>query len=172
MQLQLEALGIIFEGGVIETSARKRVNIAESVTKLIIKKRTNDAFWQAGFNITGFFSDLIKKRGQFIGKHRVLRHEHHQRFTRARIRTNKFVAAGLHQFLFDAIGHLCRNFLRRGARPQGAHHHNLESKGRIFRLPKTLVTDNTCEREHDHDEQHQGAIIQRPGRQVEVTHFN
>src|SRR5207342_577561 len=74
------------------------------------------------------------------------------------------------QCLFDAVGDLLRDLLRRRARPHGAHHHRLEGERRIFRLPEAAIAHDAERGEHEHRVDDERAIAQRPFREVEPQH--
>ena len=135
LQLDLDAVGVVLEHCVVVTLPTQAVDIAESGTELIVEKRPLHIRRQGVADITDLFANLIPQLGDLVGMHRVAGHKGYLRFAGARERDNALVFTGFHQLLFDTLGNLARDFLRRGARPQGTNHHSFEGKGRVFALP-------------------------------------
>ena len=74
------------------------------------------------------------------------------------------------QLALEPLGHLQGGLVQRRPRPAGRHHHGADGEGGV------LVAAELDEREHagDHGEEHQvghdGAVAQRPTRQIEAGH--
>ena len=142
LQLQLDALGVVLQHRVVEALAGQRVDVAEGVAEFVVEERP-DARPAAGVGGCRRSSCApgTRARGCRCECSESLAMNMHLRFARPRIGADELVLAGLHQFLFDAVGDLLADFLGGGARPEGAHHHHLEGERRIFRLAEALVAD-------------------------------
>ncbi|MNH32423.1 hypothetical protein D3C79_928630 [compost metagenome] len=69
MQLDLHAVGVILEHGIVETFAGQRIDIAEGGAELIVEKRPLNAGGQSMTNISDFLADLIPKLGNISRVH-------------------------------------------------------------------------------------------------------
>src|SRR5690606_34986824 len=168
LQLQLHAVGVVLEHGVVEALAGERVDVAEGVAELVVEERADHALGQGRADVADLLAHLVPELRHVARVHRVARHEDHLRFARPRVRADELVLAGLHQLVLDALGDLARDLLGGGARPQGAHHHRLEGERRVFRAPQLQVRQRAADGDHDHRVQHQAAVAQRPLGQVEA----
>ncbi|KAG1406135.1 hypothetical protein G6F59_012449 [Rhizopus arrhizus] len=130
LQFQLDAVGVIAHHGVVEALAGQRVDVAVGVAELIVEERADDLARQRRPDVAHALAHLVPQVRNLPGTQAVAGHEDHLRFARARVRADELVLAGVHQRLLDRLGHLPRDLLGGGARPQRAHHHRLEARRR------------------------------------------
>src|SRR5690348_6115232 len=74
------------------------------------------------------------------------------------------------QLALDALGNLLQRVLERRARPLDPHRHSLYGEGGILVTPELHVGRNADHDEHCHEIMDEGAMLDRPGREVEPTH--
>src|SRR5690606_25727678 len=74
--------------------------------------------------------------------------------------------------LLDAVGDLAGDFLGGRARPVGADHHRLEGEGRILALAQLAIGQHAGHRQHQHEIEHDLAVAQRPGGEIECHGYS
>jgi hypothetical protein len=74
------------------------------------------------------------------------------------------------QLLLDAFGDLLLDFVRRRARPQGAHDHRLEGEVRVLGAAELEVREHAAEHQHDDQVGDHRAVAQRPFGKIEMRH--
>ena len=167
LQGQLQAVGVVFHDGVVETRAGEGINIAEGGAEFVVKERPTRILGQGMANITHLLAHLVPQVLDLLGAHFVTSHKHDQRLTRAGVGRDALEVTGFHQLLFDTLSDLPGDFFSAGAGPLGIDGHQLEGERRVFALPQAGIGDRSHDAEKKHGVEHQSAVLQRPFREIE-----
>ncbi|MCY1512416.1 hypothetical protein D9M68_468750 [compost metagenome] len=168
LQLQLQAVGVVLQHGIVEAASGKRVDIAEGGAELVVEERPDHALRQGEADVADLLADLVPELGNVLRAQVLAGDEDHLGFAGPREGLDALVVAGLHQLLLDALGDLARDLLGGGARPQGADHHGLEGEGRVLALPQLAIGQRADDAEQEHEVEDDLAVLQRPGGEIEL----
>jgi hypothetical protein len=144
------------------------VYVGVRVTELVVEERTLDAGRQRLADVTDALAHLVERVRHLRHGRAVLDREEHLRFAGLRVAAHEVDVRHFLQLALDAVGDLQLDVARGGARPVGAHHHDLERERRVLGLPEALVRQHARDREHDQQVQDERAVMQRPFGQVEA----
>jgi hypothetical protein len=163
VQVQLEALGVVLHRGVVEAFAGERVDVAEGVAELVVVEGPDDAgrqvlrmsptFLRTWYQSAGMSRECIESRAMNCTSDSPGREYE---------RMNSYSPVSISFFSMRSV--TCCRLPRGRARPEGAHDHDLEGEGRVFRLAQALVAPDADQRQHDHREAHRASCCAAPRR--------
>ena len=166
-QFELDPFGVVAQVGVVETVAGQRVDVAEGVAEFVVEERAADVGGQGVADVPDLLSHLVPDVRDQGRIDRILDHEEHLRFARARIAAQVIELRYLLQLLLDRLGDLFRDLARRGAGPLGLHDHDLECERRVLGLAEAAVGPDADDREQDDRVEHEGLVAQCPRGKIE-----
>ena len=150
--------------------AGEGIDVAVDVAEAIVEEWTLDAARKSGLDIADHVAH------PHPGSRDVARLGGRQKLDENGGLSGNCLASGIIQrfqflqLLLDPVGDLPGDFLGGCAGPLGADDHHLDGEVRIFLAAEVQIGEHAGDHEHDHEVPDEGAVLQRPIRQVECLH--
>ena len=138
------------------------VDRAERVAELVVQERALHAGRQGVADVGDLLVHLVPGVGDLLGRRVVLQKHEDQRLPGLGVAARVVEPRRLLQLLLEALGNLLLDLARSRARPQGAHHHDLEGEVRVFRLAQAHVGVDAGDGQRDDQIQDEGLMLEGP----------
>ena len=165
-----DAFGIVAQLPHGEAVGREGVDVAEDVAELVVETDALEGIGKAAANVVDVLADLIEQVRQLLRIGGVLELDEDDGAAGDGIAAGEIEQLHLLDFLLDAVGDLIERFAERGARPLGGDHHDLDGEGGILLASETGVGHHASHDRDDHQKHDEGAMRERPFRQIEARH--
>src|SRR5688500_3276735 len=171
-QARAHVLDVVLQLAVAEAVRRETVDDAEGVAELVVKAGPDDALWQGVADVADLLADLIPDVRDRLTRGRAVQVDEDRALACARVAAQIIQVGRLLELAFQPLRHLLERVLDRGAGPAGLHHHGPDREGWILASPQAQVRADARDGEHEHEEDDERAMPDRPFREVEATHDN
>src|SRR5580704_15408118 len=163
-------LGIVAELAEGEAVGGQRIDVAEHVAELVVEERPLHVGRQVGLDVADLVAHLDPDARDVAAGRVVLEVDEDGGLARARVALGEIERAQLLQLALDAVGDLVGHLLDRGARPARIDDHRLDGEGGILLAAEPRVGQAAGQHDHQHQVPDEGAVAQRPVREVEAVH--
>ncbi len=167
-ELVADAVGRLLELRVRIAVAGDRVDVAEGVAELVVEKRPDHARGKRRADVADLLADLVPRVANLVGPRRILHEDEHHGLAGLGVAAQEIEARRFLELLLDLVGELALDLVGRGARPERAHHHQLEGEIRVLGLAEPQERADADRGEHYHEIEEERRVRQRPLGQVEA----
>ena len=140
------------------------------VAEFVVEDRADDAFGQLELDVGEFLARLVP--GLALIRMRGAAHDRdgHAAVTLARVGLDLLEVVELLELLLHAVEHLVLDLLRGRAGPDDERGHRRHGEVRVFELAELGEAQHAADGDREDQEQHDGAVVQRPFGEVERLH--
>ena len=150
-----------------EAVGGEAVDQAERVAEVVVEAGTDHAGRQRAADVADVLAHLVPDVRHLRRRRRALEIDEDRRQAGRRIAAQEIEPARLLQLALEPLGDLLQRVVERGARPRRLHDHGPEGEGRILVAAEAEVRRQPGERHRDHQEDDEGAMLQRPIGEIE-----
>jgi hypothetical protein len=161
-------VGVLLQLFVGEAVAGECIDRAVHIAELVVEERSDHAARQGAAHVVDLLAHRVPDLLHLLRGRRILHLEDDQRFARLGVAADLVGVGHLLQRLLELVGHLVGHLLRRGARPEHAHHHRTEGERRVFVLPQLEVGRHAQHQQHQQQIAGQRRVFERPAGDVEA----
>ncbi len=169
-QAPLDVLGDVAEFRLADAVALDGVHQVVHVAVFVVEDRADDAFGQLELDVAELLARLIPGLALVFLRGAAANGQGHAAEALPRERHDLLVVVDLLELLLHAVQHFVLDLLRRGARPDHDRRHRRHGEVRVLELPEPREADDAGHRDHEDQEQDDGAVLERPLREIEGFH--
>ena len=169
-QPPLDVLGRVGELRVTDAVALDGVQEPGHVAVLVVEDRADDAFGQLELDVAELLARLVPRLALVRLRGAAVDRDRHAAVALARIGLDLLEVVELLELLLHAVEHLVLDLLRRRARPDDDHRHRRHGEVRVLELAELREAQHAADADREDQEQHDGAVVQRPFGEVERFH--
>ena len=169
-QPPLDVFGDVGELRMADAVALDGIEQPGDVAVFVVEDRADDAFGQLELDVAELLARLVPRLALIRVRGAALHRDRHAAVALARIRHDLLEVVELLELLLHAVEHLVLDLLRGRARPDDHRRHRRHGEVRVFELAELREAQHAADADHEDQEQHDGAVIQRPFGEVERFH--
>ena len=165
-----ETFGGLLQLRIVGAVAGHHVEDGVDVGEFVIDDGAQNARGQLALDVDQLLAQQIEQVRHVLRRGRVPEGDLHRREGGLRVGLHLLEERQFLQLLLDGIGDLGLHLLRGGARPDHGDVDHLDREERILGAAELLVGKEAGGAEHDHQEQDQRRMADRPARKIEALH--
>ena len=169
-QAPLDVLGDVRELGVRDAVGLDRVEQRGDVAILVVEDRADHAVGQLQLDVAELLARLVPGFALVFVRGAALDGDGHAAIALARVGLDLLEVIELLELLLHAVEHLVLDLLGRSARPHDEGRHRRHGEVRVLELAQLGEAVPAADGDRQDDEQHHGAVAERPFGQVEGLH--
>ena len=169
-QAALDVLRNVGEFPLTDAVALDGVQQPGDIAVFVVEDRADDAVGKLEFDVAELLACLVP-RFLLIRFRRTTHHRDcHRAVALARIRLDLLEVVELLELLLHPVEQLVLDLLRGRSRPVDDRRHRRHGEVGVFELTEFCETQHAADADHEDQEQHDGAVAQRPLGEVERLH--
>ena len=169
-QPPLDVFGRVGEIGEIDAVALDGIKQPGHVAVFVVEDRADDAFGQLELDVAEFLARLVPRLALILVRGAADDRDGHAAVALARIGLDLLEVVELLELLLHPVEHLVLDLLRCRAGPDDDHRHRRHGEVRVFELAELGEAQHAADADREDQEQHDGAVVQRPFGEVERFH--
>ena len=169
-QAPLDVFGDVGQLPLTDAVALHGIEQPRDIAVLVVEDRADDAFGQLELDVAELLARLVPRLA-LVRMRRAARHrDGHAAVALARIRLDLLEVVELLELLLHAVEHLVLDLLRGRAGPDHDRRHRRHGEVRVFELAELREAEHAADGDREDQEEHDGAVVQRPFGEVERLH--
>ena len=169
-EARADVLDVVAQFAVGEAVGGEAVDQSERVAEVVVEAGSDHACRQRAADVADVLAHLIPDVRHFRGFRRAFQIDEDRRPAGDGVAAQEIEPLGLLQFALEPFGDLLQRVVHRRAGPSGLDDHGAKGEGRILGAAKAEKRGDAGERHRDHDEDDEGAMLQRPIGKIESAH--
>ena len=169
-QPPLDVFGHVGELRVADAVALDGIKQPGHVAVFVVEDRADDAFGQLELDVAELLARLVPRLALIRVRGAADDRDRHAAVALARIGLDLLEVVELLELLLHAVEHLVLDLLRRRAGPDDDRRHRRHGEVRVFELAELREAQHAADGDREDQEQHDGAVVQRPFGEVERFH--
>ena len=153
-----------------EAVGGEAVDQAERVAEVVVEAGSDHAGRQRAADVADVLAHLIPDVRHFGGFGRALQVDEDRRPAGDGVAAQEVETSRLLQLALEPFGDLLQRVVHARAGPSGLDDHGAEGEGRILGAAEAEKRGDAGERHRGHDEDDEGAMLQRPIGKIESAH--
>ena len=169
-QPPLDVLGNVGKLPLADAVALDGIEQPGHVAVFVVEDRADDAFGQLELEVAELLARLVPRLALIRVRGAALHRDRHAAVALARIGHDLLEVVELLELLLHPVEQLVLDLLRGGARPDHHRGHRGHREVRVFELAELGEAQHAADADHQDQEQHDGAVVERPFGEVERLH--
>ena len=168
-QLGADELGLVAQLAIREAVAGQRVDHAVDIAEVVVEERTDRALRQLAADVAYLLAHLVPLVGHGFRRRVVAQVDHDRGFARLGVAGDEVEVFERLERLLQPVGELFGGLDGVGARPERAHHHDLDGERRVFIAAEAVVGAQSREQRDHHEEADERLVSERPRGEIEAA---